>query len=261
MLVVRMTHCLQQEASLNLSVDDFRSVSRTKKSSHNVFDSSAYSTLESASELHEEVLKMFKSGMSSSFTKFDSFLEELAQSGRLLRHYTQNIDCRYSRLDCLASKTVWLHGRADTLRCHKAPGHRTGVDPQSFERLVTTPCTKCEMENKSRQQEEKRTRRGGFFRTDVLLYGEHSPDESDFLEVFQRDLQQPIDALIVVGTRLRIHSLKQFVRQVCKVVRLHSTDGMTVWVNKLDPKPKELRSSIKHEFLGDCDDFASLICD
>lgn len=246
--------------STNAGIDDFRSVSRTKKSSHNVFDSSAYSTLESASKLHEEVLRMFKSGMSSSFTTFDSFLEELARSGRLLRHYTQNIDCRQSRLECLAAKTVWLHGRADTLRCHKAPGHRASVNPQSFEELVTTPCTECEMENESRRREGKRTRDGGFFRTDVLLYGEDSPDESDFLDAFKRDLQQPIDALIIVGTRLRVHSLKQFVRQVCKTIRLHSTDCMTVWANKVDPKPKELRSFIKYEVLGDCDDFASLIC-
>ncbi|KAK3377629.1 hypothetical protein B0H63DRAFT_477552 [Podospora didyma] len=137
-------------------------------------------------KLHVEVLQMLKSGLSSPFTHFDFFLEELARSSRLVTIPRTSI-ARYSRLQFLSQRTVWLHGRADTLRCHKTPRHGICVTSDLFKRLVTTLCTECETEDQNQQETGKRTRGTGFLQTDILPYGEHSTDEPDILAASKSD--------------------------------------------------------------------------
>jgi NAD-dependent SIR2 family protein deacetylase len=60
----------------------------------------------------------------------------------------------------------------------------------------------------------KRLRSVGFLRPNVLLYGEESPDEAQIVDTFNKDLHHPIDAVIVVGTRLYIRSLRQYVEDI-----------------------------------------------
>lgn len=73
-----------------------------------------------------------------------------------------------------------------------------------------------------------------------------------------RDLLQPVDTLIVIGTKLYIPSLRRFAEQICRKA-LRSRDGVTVWLNKQDRRPNQFRSLLKYEVLGDCDAFASLV--
>jgi NAD-dependent SIR2 family protein deacetylase len=102
-------------------VDDFRSFSRTRVSSRNLFHSSAYCIPERATQLHNQLLTIFKSASTAGPTSLDRLMEAWAQCGRVLRHYTQNIDCRSKRLSSLSQRTVMLHGRVDTLRCSICP--------------------------------------------------------------------------------------------------------------------------------------------
>jgi len=83
-------------------VDDFHSFSRTTNSSRNLFHSSAYGIPERATQLHNQLLNIFKSASTSGFTALDRLMESWAQSGHVLRHYTQNIDCRSDRLPSLS---------------------------------------------------------------------------------------------------------------------------------------------------------------
>lgn len=123
---------LQQK--LQLAVPDFQSSSRSMQSSRKVYNSSAYSLQETATRLNGDILSKLRRGQKASLTSFDLFAEKLAESGRLRRHYTQNIDCRQARLPSLSKKTIWLHGRADTMVCHITPTHTLLVNPQSFKR-------------------------------------------------------------------------------------------------------------------------------
>jgi NAD-dependent SIR2 family protein deacetylase len=70
--------------------------------SRNVFDLSAYSSLESANLLHQSELQILELASRDEPQPFELFMEQLAQSGRLHRHYTQNIDCRTNKLPALS---------------------------------------------------------------------------------------------------------------------------------------------------------------
>lgn len=66
-----------------------------------MYDSSAYSSQKAADQLNGDILSKLQIGQQASFTLLDLFAEELAESGRLRRHYTQNSDCRQARLPAL----------------------------------------------------------------------------------------------------------------------------------------------------------------
>jgi NAD-dependent SIR2 family protein deacetylase len=68
----------------------------------------------------------------------------------------------------------------------------------------------CAEEDKERAQLRKRSRGGGFLGPKVLLYGEDCPDESEITDAFNHDLRQPVDAVLIVGTKLLIPSLRRF---------------------------------------------------
>ncbi|KAF1964745.1 DHS-like NAD/FAD-binding domain-containing protein, partial [Bimuria novae-zelandiae CBS 107.79] len=238
--------------STNAGVDDFRSFSRTKMSSRNLFHSSAYCIPERATQLHNQLLTIYKSASTSDPTSFDGLMEEWAQCGRVRRHYTQNIDCRSDRLPSLSKRTVMLHGRVDTLRCSIRPQHTFRITAESFPQRVNERCPMCEKEQKQRELEGKRRRSTGSLRSNVLLYGECNPDESEILAAFNNDLHQPVDAVIIVGTRLEIGDLRDFVEKLCEKAKPGNRECLTVWVNREPPKLRE-DFEIDYLFLGDCD--------
>ncbi|KAH6955692.1 DHS-like NAD/FAD-binding domain-containing protein, partial [Ilyonectria sp. MPI-CAGE-AT-0026] len=187
--------------STNTGIPDYQSSSRSNNSSQIVYHTSAYSTQETADMLHNDLLQKLRLGQGAMFTMFDTFAEGLAQSGRLRRHYAQNIDCRQSRLAHLSRKTVWLHDRADTLVCHIRASHTMQVTPESFPRWAQASCPSCE------EEQSKRRRDIGILRISVLLYGEDSPSESKIITAFNYDLEYPVDAILIIGTRLLTPSL------------------------------------------------------
>jgi len=229
-------------------------------SSKRLFHSSAYSTKEGAEELHERLLTIYKSASRPEFTPFESLMETLAQSSRICRHYTQNIDCRSARLPSLAERTIWLHGRLDTLRCHIRPLHTKEVTLESFSQWDLKPCPTCVEINTERVNNNKRERSKGFLRTDVLLYDEQNPHDTEIHDAFDYDKQQPIDCILIVGTRLEIDDLRGFMEDLCHAAKEENREILTVWVNKEAQKHgQKFGSLIQYEYIGDCDEFASLV--
>jgi NAD-dependent SIR2 family protein deacetylase len=203
---------------------------------------------------------MLRSGQTAPFTPFNSFAEDLAGSGHLRRHYTQNIDCRHTRLASLSQSTVWLHGQADTLVYHLNPSHTRKVTARSFRRWVIALCPSCKKEMKRRAITGKRRHTQGLLRPKVLLYREPCPNEAKITAAFKSDLAQPVDAVLIVGTRLLIPSLRQFAKHLCTAVRANDPGSLVVWVSKEPPKLGDrFNSLINFTFLGDCDDFASMM--
>jgi len=107
---------------------------------------------------------------------------------------------------------------------------------------------------------QKRPHGAGFLRPRVLLYGEDCPDELEITNAFKNVLRKQVDAVIIVGTRLEIRSLKEFAENLLKSVQSRSSAGTTVWVSTEEPKlGDEFDSCIKYKVIGDCDTFASFI--
>ncbi len=50
----------------------------------------------------------------------------------------------------------------------------------------------------------------GLLRPKILIYGEGSPDKSKITAAFNSDLAQPIDVVLIIGTRLSIPTLTEF---------------------------------------------------
>jgi NAD+-dependent protein deacetylase SIR2 len=249
------------------SVPCFKSASRTKLSSKNVFDLIAYSSLESTNLLHERELEIFDLASKEEPKPFELFMEQLAQSGRLHRHYTQNIDCRTNKLPELSKKTIHLHGRLDRMRCHISSDHIVPVEGKNPRELLTKRCPICDKENDKRLREGKRLRSVGFLRFDALLYNEGDGADPQIMSAFQEDLHQKIDAVIIVGTTLHIPLLQKFTTKLCKsmkrrrqTIELHDDQAMVVWLSKEEPKlTPRLRNLIDFEFIQDCDYFASQV--
>lgn len=151
-----------------------------------------------------------------------------------------------------------LHGRVDTLRCSVRSQHTFRATAESFLQLVNECCPICEKEQKQREQEGKRRRSTGSLRSNVLFYGECSSEESEILAAFNDDLHQPVDAVIIIGTRLEISDLRDFVEKLCEKAKSGENECITVWVNRESPKLRKV-FEIDHHFLGDCDEFASTI--
>jgi hypothetical protein len=62
----------------------------------------------------------------------------------------------------------------------------------------------------------------------VLLYGGDSPDKLDIIDSFKKDISEPVDAVIIIGRRLQISSLRQFAYRLYEAVK--SRGGVTFWV-------------------------------
>lgn len=99
-------------------VKDYRS-SRSSNSSLRVFDFSAYLAPQSTEKLHTKLLGIYRAAATPGRTAFEHRAEVLASEGRVLRHYTQNIDGRCTSLPSLLARTTFLHGRLDIMMCHK----------------------------------------------------------------------------------------------------------------------------------------------
>ncbi|KAH7115587.1 hypothetical protein EDB81DRAFT_767532 [Dactylonectria macrodidyma] len=84
-----------------------------------------------------------------------------------------------------------------------------------------------ERQQRQRAITHKRRRAIGFLRPNVLLYGENCPNEVGITDTFNHDLAKPIDAVLIVGTRLSIPSLAGFAERLCKVVRANS--NLVIW--------------------------------
>ena len=203
-------------------------------------------------------------------TKFHHFLDGLARSGRLLRQYTQNIDCLESKLLSLSpntsleakgpwAKTIQLHGRLDTMICQKCK-RCSPLVPEKFQGSQPPPCLQCEYIETQRAELGKRLRGTGRLRPKILLYGENNPDEVAVEAVFKHDLREGPDAVIVVGTCLTVPGARMLAKEFCRVAKTRRRPGITLWINKERPSSSSgIDSLFDYVVRGDCDEIASLL--
>ena len=195
-------------------------------------------------------------------------LAKLASDGRLMRLYTQNVDEIDTTMPPLETKvplstkgpwprTVQLHGglkKMVCLKCHNI----FEFQPALFNGAAAPPCNSCIEADKIRTDHAgKRSHGIGRLRPRIVLYNEHNPDQDAIGAVMSADLKTRPDAVIVVGTSMKIPGVKRFVRELCGVVR-DRRDGVTVWINP-DPPPtgKEFENCWDLIVEGDCDQVAS----
>jgi len=239
-----------------------------KGSGKHLFDASVYKDDSSTSSFHDMVRNMSKLTKNAKPTKFHHMLATLAQDDRLMRLYTQNVDGIDTGLEPLATaiplkkadgkwpKTVQLHGGLDKMVCSKC-AELTTFDADLFDGPEPPVCPTCvELDRVRTDIAGKRSHGIGRLRPRMVLYNEHNPDDEAIGAVTKDDLRKRPDAIIVVGTSMKIPGVKRIVREMCATVR-DRRDGVTIWINN-DPEPvgKEFEDCWDIVVRGTCDEVA-----
>ena len=267
--------------SVSAGIPDFRSSHglfrslrdehKLKSSGKELFDASVYKDDSSTASFHEMVRKMSRMSEKAKAkpTAFHRLVARLAAEGRLLRLYTQNIDGIETALPPLATevplkhkapwpRTIQLHGGLEKMICQKCR-HISNFEAELFEGPTPPQCPECVSLDSLRTIEAgKRSHGIGRLRPRIVLYNEHNPDEEAIGAVTTSDLRQRPDAVIVVGTSLKIGAVKRIVREMCGIVRDRKI-GTAIWINR-DPVPlrKEFEDAFDLIVKGDADQVAKI---
>ena len=235
---------------LTETVPEYRKLRRQHKSS---LDIAEYQSPEKISRFHALVHELQMASTLANPTLFHIFLNTLAVEGRLLRHYTQNVDCIEQRLPQLSMRSIQLHDRIDQVRCYQCGWCGPSAEGQ-LSRSDLPECIQCLGYADERQRLGKRRTRVGTLRPNVVLHGEECHNGDEIGKIASHDLKTPPDIVLVVGTKLQVPGAKRLTRELCRATM--QKGGTTMWLNKVGPP-----SSFKHLFdfiiLEDCEAFAS----
>jgi NAD-dependent histone deacetylase SIR2 len=262
--------------SVSAGIPDFRSSGglfnslkkehKLKSSGKDLFDASVYQDDTSTSTFHDMVRAMSQQTRSAYPTAFHHLLATLAHEGRLMRLYTQNVDGIDTSMPPLRTqiplpkkgpwpKTVQVHGGLDYMVCSKCHS-LSPFDAALFSGPTPPPCPSCVEKDEIRQIADKRSHGIGCLRPRMVLYNEHNPDDEAIGSCTAADMRLRPDAVIVVGTTLKVPGVRRIAREMCKIVR-DRRDGVAVWINN-DPEPlgKELEDLWDLVVKGPCDEVA-----
>ncbi|KAG0031237.1 hypothetical protein BGZ81_001588 [Podila clonocystis] len=219
------------------------------------------------SELHAQTLKAKPSPT-------HHFIKMLSEKGKLLRCYTQNIDCLEEELGMETSlvcekgkvkkdvNVVQLHGSLRKLKCTICSEPYGFVN--DFERVFregeAPDCPKCELNDVIRVAQGKRKIATGTLRPDIVLYNENHPFGDAIGKIQVSDLQKSPDVLLVMGTSLKVHGLRLLVRKAAKVVH-DNKKGKVILVNKTPVVGKEWSGVFDYFIEGETDSWCSIVED
>jgi NAD-dependent SIR2 family protein deacetylase len=188
-------------------------------------------------------------------TSFHQLLNTLDESKKLLRVYTQNIDCLEKKSGLSfgvpefeerrrtspapeVPRCVPLHGHLQALHCLNCK--KSFEDHDEVQQHIPTliagslpTCPECEATDDVRLQEGKRSRGIGKLRPSVVLYNEVHVHGEGVGEAVRRDLVgsskacgRGADLLLVVGTSLKVPGTKRIVREFSRALHARSTSQL-----------------------------------
>ncbi|KAI0126016.1 DHS-like NAD/FAD-binding domain-containing protein [Xylariales sp. AK1849] len=266
--------------SVSAGIPDFRSSGglfntlrtqhKLKASGKQLFDASVYKHDDSTSSFHDMVREMAQQTKSAKPSPFHHMIASIAEEGRLLRLYSQNVDGIDSSMLPLATtvplntrgpwpKTIQLHGSLEKMVCSKCT-EMSPFDGDLFNGPEAPLCKSCEeIDNVRTSHAGKRSHGIGRLRPRMVLYNEANPDDEAIANVVKADVRARPDAVIVVGTSMKIPGVRMLVKDMCKVTRQRK-DGITAWINlESEPSGADLKDCWDLVVQGKCDDVASLV--
>ena len=238
--------------SVSAGIPDFRSSQglfqtlkeehKLKASGKQLFDASVYKNDSSTSSFHDMVRSLSDLSAKAKPTPFHRLLARLAKEDRLLRLYSQNVDGIELSLPPLTTqiplnhkapwpRTIQLHGGLEKMVCHKC-GHLSDFKPELFQGPLPPLCQECvERDSVRTTHAGKRSHGVGRLRPRMVLYNEQNPDEDAIGTCVASDLRARPDAVIVVGTSLKIPPVRRIVKEMCLTARGRQ-NGITLMINK-----------------------------
>ncbi|KAF7594099.1 hypothetical protein BBP40_010097 [Aspergillus hancockii] len=263
--------------STSAGIPDFRSTDGLFKSlqkKHNLkasgkllFDAAVYQDETLTASFQDMVRSLSEEAAKTSPTAFHHMLARISQESRLTRLYTQNIDAIETSMPPLATqiplnvkapwpRTVQLHGSLEKMVCQKCR-HLSDFESDLFDRPDAPECPECARNNQFRMETGQRSHGIGKMRPRIVLYNEHNPDEEAITSVMNADVRSRPDALIVVGTSMKIPGVRRLVKSLCSVIRSRR-NGVTMWINNEPPAGKEFEDCWDLMVTGNCEEVARL---
>lgn len=225
-------------------------------------------------------------------TPTHKFIRALRDSGKLVRCYTQNIDGLEAR-DGLCTdlsrgkgnrsrfmkrvvdkprpavptlsgsehdggcEVVQLHGDLDVLRCTFCQKLFSWTEKNREGRLLSgqaPECSACVTHDEDRRSRGKRGTAVGTLRPNVILYGEEHPSAHSLSQITTHDIGLMPDALVILGTSLKVHGLKVLVKEFAKAVHARGNGkGRVIFINQTKP-PESVWNEVIDLWVGmDCD--------
>ncbi|CDR46072.1 CYFA0S21e02124g1_1 [Cyberlindnera fabianii] len=234
-----------------------------------LFDSSVYSDGETTAMFHAMINQLYDMTENSKPTDFHKIMDTVSSEGRLLRHYTQNIDCLEAQLPNLQPTmpiranppyppTIQLHGTIKHMYCSKCRWS-SEMDPHLFQGNEAPACPECEEMDEIRSLAGKRSQGIGCLRPRIVLYNELHPDGEHIGKVSHLDLKSKPDCLIIAGTSLKIPGVRRLVKELAKAV--HAVNGCVIWINRDEPSMSvvDYIQYIDLIITGDCQDIPSIV--
>ncbi|KAK9467589.1 DHS-like NAD/FAD-binding domain-containing protein [Lipomyces arxii] len=264
--------------SVQAGIPDFRSSTgvfqsvkneyKLKGSGQSMFDFSVYKDKETTAIFHSMISSLHNISKGASGTSFHRLLSLLSTEHRLLRLYTQNVDgieLSLTGLDTVVPlpsrapwpKTIQLHGGLQNMICAKC-GWMAPFDPKVFHNDDVPECSECRDLDQVREVVGKRTQGIGRLRPRVVLYNEFNPDGEAIGKVTASDLKSRPDALLVVGTSLKVPGVRRIVKEMAQSV--HAAGGVAIWVNIDGPPSVKMFEGLFDLILtGDCQDIPEVL--
>jgi NAD+-dependent protein deacetylase SIR2 len=200
----------------------------------------------------------------------------LAETGRLLRLYTQNIDELETCFTALCTeiplppgapwpRTIQLHGGLSLMTCTKCFA-RFPLQPAIFTGADTPPCPECQTTNLLRRSEDYRRQASrvlrppaiGRLRPRITLYGEGISDGVEITSVSTHDAKN-IDALLVIGTSVKIPGVVGLITGLARPLRAKGRSNV-FWINSEEPRAvKGLADLWTYQVLQKSDEVATAL--
>ncbi len=149
-----------------LLVLDFRSKTSLHRTQSGLFDISVYNSNEQTQDFYYMIGELYDRSLRVVFTQFYLFLERLAASDRLARHYTQNIDCIKNHLSHLTPKIGLVLSREQRPKTIQLYGRlKDSFTSKLFDNVSVSLCSCCENNKMQRINKGKRLRNIGRLRS------------------------------------------------------------------------------------------------
>ncbi|KAK9764988.1 NAD-dependent deacetylase hst3 [Basidiobolus ranarum] len=227
-----------------------------------IFDANLFKDETSTKIFYSFMAELSQITSKAKATSTHKFIRNLNEEGKLLRCYTQNIDCLEEKLELNSNllddkknvKVIQLHGslsRVSCTACSEKFSLTKEVQDQ-FQVGLAPACSSCSDRCKEREQRGKRSITIGSLRPDIVLYNEHHPMGDIIGQMQQADLRRKPDLLIIMGTTLKVCGFKNLVKEMAKTVH-QSKKGKVIFVNKTELPTKEWEGIIDYFVIGETD--------
>lgn len=171
----------------------------------------------------------------------------------LLSHLSSDGEIKSTGVEC-----VYLHGSLEQLRCFQCK-RTSSWDDMEHETLsgLQPECPHCVQATTAREERGKRALGVGKLRPDIVLYGEEHPSEHLIGPILEHDIKlcRGGDVLLILGTSLKVHGLKNIVRQFANAI--HAKYGKVIFVNFTKPPDSIWSDIIDYWVQWDCDAWVS----